>query len=339
MSVMNERRKYFKKEAKFFLRYNYIKQVFMTGFVILLTFGLNAIKFNIISLFGIEYSFYAVPLGIFFDFLAFFITLPMYAGIIYINVKLFEGENLPVSSIFYYFTSAQNLFECYKFIIALCSRLAVFAVPFLIIGALFPNIELIIDYMLGDYIYAVTLDIVMLCVSLVYVLAFIVCLVIFMRYFSAFFIFVKNPCLSVRDIMYKSAKMMKKRKIEALKLIVSFAIWIFISHYFAGFLYIFFTLPYMILCYASFMSYVLTEKGGEEFLSTAGDYINEISNENKIEKEVSLVTSIANTEEATVKIDGIIDEDEYDEADEEYEEKKKFFGFLNKFKRFRKFKQ
>ena len=336
MSVIGERRKYFKKEAKFFLKYNYVRQIFMTGFVILLTFGINAIKLNLVRLFGLEYSFYAVPLGIFFDLLAFFITLPMYAGIIYVNVKLLEGETLPVSGIFYYFTSGQNLLECYKFIVAICARLAVFAVPFLIIGALFPHIEQIIDYMIGDYIYAVTLDIAMLGVSSGYILIFIICLVLFMKYFAAVFIFVKNPCLSVRDIMDKSAKLMKKRKFEALQLIISFAFWIFVSHYFAGFLYIFFTLPYMTLCYASFMTYLLAEKGGEEFLSAAGDYIDEIMNENKIEKAEKKIEQADSSEEQTVQIDGIIDEDEYYE---EYQENKKFFGFLDRFKRFRRFKQ
>ena len=339
MSVINERRKYFKKEAKFFLRYNYIKQIFMTGLVILLTFGLNAIKANIIRILGLEYSFYAVPLGMFFDLAAFFITLPMYAGIIYVNVKLFEGENLPVSGVFYYFASANSLLECYKFVIALFARLAVFALPFLIIGVIFPQIEPVIDYMLGDYMHAVTLDIAMLCVSLAYMLAFIICLVIFMRYFATIFIFVKNPCLSVRDIMGKSIKMMKKRKTEALKLILSFAFWIIISHFFAGFLYIFFTLPYMTLCYASFMSYLLAEKGGEEFLIAAGDYIDEFAKKNKCKKipkaeemaksDAALDTSHADINkilaENTVQIDGIID---YYEIDEELEENKSFFGFL-----------
>ena len=340
MSVINERRKYFKKEAKFFLRYNYIKQIFMTGFVILLTFGLNAVKANIIRLLGLEYSFYAAPLGMLFDLTAFFITLPMYAGIIYVNVKLFEGENLPVSGMFYFFASADNLLECYKLVIALFARLAVFALPFFITGAALPQINLIIDYMLGDYMHTVTLDIAALCVSLVYILALAACLVIFMKYFAVFFIFIKNPCLSVRDIMIKSAKMMKKRKIEALRLILSFAFWLFISHYFAGFLYIFFTMPYMTLCYASFMSYLLTEKGGDGFLHAAGDYIDEAAKKNKRGEPVPQNIDEQDTPdinkilaEDTVQIDGIID---YYEIDGELEENKKIFGFLNKLRKFRK---
>ena len=353
MSVINERRKYFKKEAKFFLRYNYIKQIFMTGLVILLAFGLNAIKINIIKILGLEYSFYAVPLGMFFDLTAFFVTLPIYFGIIYVNVKLFEGENLPVSGVFYYFTSANNLLDCYKFVIAVFMRLAVFALPFLITGAVFNQAEPVIDYMLGDYMYAVTLDIAVLCVSLTYILVFIICLVIFMRYFAAVFIFVKNPCLSVRDIMAKSAKMMKKRKIEALRLILSFAFWLFISHYFAGFLYIFFTLPYMTLCYASFMTYLLAEKGGDEFLSAAGDYIDKIAKKKKRgkskekiikgkvtgEKE-KIIEEFEDEQRAdinkilaedTVQIDGIIDYYEIDGGSE-----KSFFGFLDRFRRLKR---
>jgi uncharacterized membrane protein len=319
----------------------------MTGFVILLTFGLNAIKGSIIKLLGLELSFYAVPLGMFFDLTAFFITLPMYVGIIYINVKLFEGENLPVSGMFYYFSSANSLLECYKFIIALCARLAAFSLPFLIIGALFPQINLIIDYMLGDYMHTVTLDFAMLCASLVYIAAFIICLIIFMRYFAALYIFVKNPCLSVRDVMSKSAKMMKKKKIEALRLIVSFAFWILISHFFAGFLYIFFTLPYLTLSYASFMSYLLTEKGGEDFLSPASDYIDAAKKDKKAKKTARSVAGDSVPPdmpqadpnkilaEKTVQIDGIIGYYETD-GEEEPEESRSLRGFLNRFKIFEK---
>ena len=274
MSVMKERRKYFKKEAIFFLRYNYIKQIFMTGLVILLTFGLNAVKLNIIKLFGLEHSFYAVPLGMFFDILIFFITLPMYAGIIYVNVKLFEGENLPVSSMFYYFTSSQNLLDCYRFIIALFTRLAIFVIPFIVISAFFPHMDYFAADLLDIYINSVTLDIVMVSLAIAYIAAIIVCVIVYMRYFASLFVFVKTPWLSVGDIMRKSARMMSKRKIEGLMLLLSFTLWILISHYFAGFLYIFFTFPYMALCYASFMSYTLTQKGGDEFLSAASDYID-----------------------------------------------------------------
>jgi hypothetical protein len=224
----------------------------------------------------------------------------------------------------------------------------VFALPFLITGAAFRHIEPVIDYMLGDYMRGAAPDIAVLCVSLAYILALIICLVIFMRYFAAVYIFVKNPCLSVRDIMGKSAKMMKKRKIEALKLILSFAFWIFISHFFAGFLYIFFTLPYMALCYASFMSYLLSEKGGEKFLSAAGDYIDELANKNKKSKrgEIPEPEKVYADEgeaqdtpradinkilaEDTVQIDGIID---YYDIDGEREENRKILKFLNIFKR------
>ena len=332
MSVINERIRYFKKEARFFLRYNYIKQVFMTGLVILLAFGLNAVKINLIKILGLEYSFYAVPLGIFFDLTAFFITLPVYLGIIYVNVKLFEGENLPVSGVFYYFARADNILDCYKFLTAVFARLAVFALPFMLTGAVLNQAEPVIDYMLGGYMQKVALDIAVLCVSLAYILVFALCIVIFMRYFASVFIFVKNPWLPARDIMGKSAKMMKKRKIEALRLIISFAFWIFVSHYFAGFLYIFFTLPYMSLCYASFMTYLLAEKGGDEFLSAAGDYIDEIAKKKaKVKLKEKIKSSEKITEEFedgqtpqadinkilaedTVQIDGIIN---YYEIDEE----------------------
>ena len=282
MSVSGERRKYFKSEARSLLKYNYFKQIFMTGIVVLLTFGLNAIKINIIKLLELEYSFFSMPVNMFFDLLVIFLTLPLYTGIIYVNLKLFEGENISIGGMFYYFSSAANLIECYKFITAIAARIIAFVAPFLILGALFPQIKDLFEFFIPAR--AEETDIAMLCACVVYITAFFVCIIIFMKYFAALFIFVKNPCLSVKDIIQKSAKMMKKRRFETLKLVLSFTFWILISHYLAGFLYVFFTLPYIMLVYASFLSFVLSEKGGEEFLNAAYDYIKPECGEIKIIK-------------------------------------------------------
>jgi len=314
MSISGERRKYFKTEAKSLLRYNYPKQIFMTGIIILLTFGLNAIKTNIIKLFGLEYSFYSMPVNMFFDLTSLFITLPLYIGIIYVNIKLFEGENVSVGGMFYYFSSSANMLDCYKFITALAARFTVFVLPFLLIGALFPAIKELLGIIFpsgagsvqigpenmpgiaGDLLEQsagrIEIDIAMICAGAIYITAFFICAVAFMKYFAAVFIFVKNPCLNAKDIIRKSVKIMKKRKFEAMKLLLSFSLWIVISHYLAGFLYIFFTLPYIMLSYASFSSFLLSEKGGDEFLTAAYDYINEHSYRIQPVEAVAPVNSI-----------------------------------------------
>ena len=276
MSVSGERRKYLKGEAKSLLRYNYPKQVFMTGLITLLTFGISAVKLNIIKLLGLEYSFYSMPVNMLFDMLSFFLTLPLYIGIVYVNIKLFDGENISVGGMFYYFSSKANLFDCYKFIAAITARFIAFALPLLFLGAVFAPIKELFEIIL-PVSAGIEVDTAMVCVCIVYLAAVFAGIIIFMRYFAAVFVFIKNPCLNVKEIIQKSAKMMKKRKIESLKLLLSFSLWIIISHYLAGFLYIFFTLPYIMLSYASYMSYVLTEKGGEEFLTSASDYIDKIA--------------------------------------------------------------
>ena len=282
MSIVRERRKYFKSEAKFLLRYNYFKQIFMTGIIILLTFGLNAVKTNIIKLMGLEYSFFSMPVNMLFDLLAIFITLPLYIGIIYVNMKLFEGENISVGGMFCYFSSSANLIDCYKFIMALSARLIAFASPFLFTGAIFDKIAKFFEFILPvNSDSAIEIDIAMICACIIYLAAFFICAVLFMRYFAGVFIFVKNPCLNVKDIIKKSAKMMKKKKFEALKLILSFSVWILISHELAGILYIFFTMPYIMLTYTSFAAFILSENGGEEFLNPAGDCIDKITEKHK----------------------------------------------------------
>ncbi|MCL2097007.1 MAG: DUF975 family protein [Oscillospiraceae bacterium] len=274
MSIGSERRKYLKSEARALLRYNYPKQVFMTGVVILIGFGLNSVKINIIKLLGLEYSFFSEPVNMFFDIAAVFVTLPLYMGIIYVNTKLFEGKNIPVGGMFYYFSSPANILDCYKFITALSSRFIAFALPFLITGALMPPMREMFEIGLTLDLN-ISADLAMLLACLIYIAAFFICIIIFMRYFASVFVFVKNPCLNVRDIFKKSAKLMKKRKIESIRFILSFTFWILLSHYLAGFLYIFFTLPYIMLSYSSYSSFLLSEKGGEEFLNAAYDYIGE----------------------------------------------------------------
>jgi len=288
MSISGERRKYFKSEARFLFRYNYFKQIFMTGLITLLTFGINAIKLNIIRLLELEYSFYSMPVNMLFDLLAIFVTLPLYIGIIYVNIKLYEGENISIEGMFHYFSSGANLLDCYKFITAMAARFIVFVLPFMLFEILFPLIKQSIEFILpvnAAINFEIEIDIAMICVCVIYLVILFICVIFFMRYFAAVFIFVKNPCLNVKDIIRKSAKMMKKRKFESLKLILSFSFWILISHYLAGVLYIFFTLPYIMLSYASFMSFLLGEKGGDEFLTAAGDYIDKIvKTNNKINR-------------------------------------------------------
>ena len=274
MSGINikERRKYFKREARFLLRYNYLKQVFMTAVVVFISFGIRAVKSNIGAFFEYEYNFAFLPLEIVFDLLLLLITVPLYIGIIRVNTGLFEGENLPVSTMFQYFSSSANLIDCYRFIISVTIRLCAFAIPFFIFGTVIAGGRKLLEEVFPDDIAA---DILMLCIAVIYISALIICSVFMTRYFAAVFIFVKNPCLSVYDIIKKSARLMKRKKIESIKLIVSFSFWIALSHYFAGVLFVFFTLPYIMLSYTSFMSYLLIEKEKDgEFLSPASDYID-----------------------------------------------------------------
>jgi len=279
MSVCGERRKYLKSEARALFKYNYPKQIFMTGLITLLTFGISTVKINIIKLLGLEYSFYSMPVNMLFDLLSFFITLPLYIGIIYVNIKLFEGENIPVGGMFHYFSSKSNLFDCYKFITAVTVRFTAIILPLLFLGVMFPPFKELFGVIFPVTNNTINIDTAMICLCIVYLTAVFTGIIIFMRYFAAVFVFVKNPCLNTKDIIQKSAKMMKKRKFESLKLILSFSVWILISHYFAGFLYIFFTMPYIMLSYSSFMAYLLSEKGGEDFLTSASDYIDKISAE------------------------------------------------------------
>ena len=274
MSDVNikERRKYFKREARFLLRYNYIKQVFMTALIAFISFGIRAVKFNIGEFLEFEYNLESLPLEMVFDLILLLITVPLYIGIIYVNAGLFEGDNMPVSGMFQYFTSPANLIDCYRFILSMGARLIAFILPFFVFGAIIASgRELLGEIFPGN----ITADIVMLCISAFYILVFAICAVFMTRYFAAVFIFVKNPCLSVYDVIKKSSQLMKRKKIESLKLIFSFAFWIVLSHYLAGILFIFFTLPYIMLSYTSYMSYLLIEKEKDgEFLSPANDYIN-----------------------------------------------------------------
>ena len=271
---IKERRKYFKREARFLLRCNYIKQIFMTAIIIFISFGIRAIKLNIGEFLEAEYNLASMPLDMIFDLMSLLITMPLYIGIIYVNEGLFAGKNLPVSGMFKYFTSSSNLIDCYRFVLSVGVRLCAFALPFLVFGTLIASgRELLSEIFPGN----ITADIIMLGISAFYIIAFIIFAIFMTRYFAAAFIFVKNPCLSIYDVIKKSSQLMKRKKMESVKLILSFSLWIVLSHYLAGILFIFFTLPYIMLSYTSYVSYLLIEKEKDgEFLSPANDYIENI---------------------------------------------------------------
>lgn len=327
MSDINirERRKYFKREARVLLKYNYIKQVFMSAVIVLISFGIKAVKLNVGIFFELEYNLAYLPLEIVFDFILLLVTIPLFIGIIYVNTKLFEGINLPVSGMFQYFASPSNLVDCYRFILSMTLRLCVSALPFFIFGTMIASGRKLVEEILPS---SITADIVMIAISAFYIIAFIVCAIIMTRYFATIFIFVKNPCLNVYDIIKKSSQLMKRKKAESIKLILSFTFWIILSHYLAGVLFVFFTIPYIMLSYTSYMSYLLIEKEKDgDFLSPANDYIDDVRDnlhvavpkaKSKVSHDNDL-SEIFELDEDTKTPFDIIDIDENYLTDEQYE--------------------
>lgn len=271
MQPIKSKRVYYKSEARFYLKYNYIRQVFMTALIMFATAGLNSLKDSVVAL--VDYDrFYTLPLRIFFDLLIFLLVIPLWVGVVYVSGKLAEGERPSAGVMLEFFSSPSEMLNCLRFICSFIMRIAAFFVPFLIFGAMLSRMRAYLDIMIGSNL---TADIAMAIVCVVFFLAFFLGLIFMMRYFAVLYIFVKNPYLSTAEIVKKSVRMMRGRRIEAICYILSFALWVIVSSLLAGIPYIFFTLPYMILSYITFFSCSVAEDDKEEFFKSIGDMIDE----------------------------------------------------------------
>lgn len=271
MQPLKGKRVYYKSEARFYLKYNYIRQVFMTALIMFATAGLNSLKDSVVALVNYD-RFYTLPLRIFFDLLIFLFVIPLWVGVVYVSGKLSEGERPNAGAMLEFFSSPSEMLNCLRFICSFAMRIAAFFVPFLIFGSMLSKMRAYLDVMIGNNL---TADIAMAVVCVIFFLAFFVGLIFMMRYFAALYIFVKNPYLSTAEIVKKSVRMMKGRRIEAICYVLSFAAWMVVSSLLAGIPFIFFTAPYMILAYITFFSCSVTNDDKEEFFKSISDMIDE----------------------------------------------------------------
>jgi len=162
---MKERRGYFKSEAKFMLRYNYLRQIFMAATVVLITAGLNSVRDYFIDIINLDEMKFILPARIFFDILIFMLVIPVFLGIVHVSRQLYKGERIPVGGMFEFFKSPLNFMNSLKFMFAIGIRWITFLMPFLLFGALISYVQAPLYLTYPD---AVNLDIIMLCISLVY---------------------------------------------------------------------------------------------------------------------------------------------------------------------------
>jgi len=269
MSFYKERRKHFKREARIILRCNYARMTGAAAIMLLLFAGVNAVKINLIRAAGLEFSFFAMPAQLLFDLAALLFAMPMIFGILKMAVSVYSGAEFTVGTMFDYFKSADGLMHCYRATAAIFVRTAAFLLPFLAVGSVMKYVREELELLFPGNLNA---DLIMLAVTVIYLICAFAAVVTAMRYAAFLYLCVKNPEREVCDMLKKSAALMRGNKAESAAFFLSFAPLAVVSIFTAGLLFIFFTIPYILFAYVSFMSYLYAEKNGDELASPV-DYI------------------------------------------------------------------
>ncbi len=271
-SDARRRRRYFKSEARHTLykRNNWLIMMFGCFLVMMLTVGLKSMTGELFSI--IDPNFLSVIVGtempsavylsgLIFDLLIVLLVFPVLMGLSNFASDVYEsnGASSGVGEVFESFSSTRQLARSYRIIFSYMWRILLFAA----IGAIgYYAIDLVYRMMYdkGDFTYAL---LAMISSYLFITAVTAICILVCMRGFLTSYIANKNPEMEVHRAAKASAYAMKGNKTEAFTLACSFIGWIALSVLTMGILLFMFTLPYMMLTFASFSEYVYSSKSGD----------------------------------------------------------------------------
>ncbi len=268
-SDARRRRKYFKSEARHTLykRNNWLIMMFGCFLVMMLTVGLKSMTGDMFSILapdflseltGMEMPSAGYVSDLIFDLLIVLLVFPILIGLSNFASDVYEssGASSGVGEVFESFSSTKQLARSYRIIFSYMWRIILFAV----IGAA--------GYYATDFLYRImyargdfTAALLVMISSYLFITAVVaICVFVCMRGFLTSYIANKNPEMEIHRAAKASAYAMKGYKTEAFTLVCSFIGWLFLSVMTMGILLFMFTLPYMMLTFASFSEYVYGSK-------------------------------------------------------------------------------
>ncbi len=249
------RRRVFKKSARQLLYSDWITQILafiLVGAVYagLLQFG-NVLGALFMYLTGND-NVYRIVLASYITF-ALILTVPLFYGLVIFEVKAIQGERPRISDIFDVFSDFGNVMFSYTVFLHVFLRAVVFLVP---AAALW----IFTDFYYYEGIFGfgfsfMGLDCIYFILKLCVLVLFYLVITVVADKMTGVYISVIREDVDVRDCFFVANVCMKHDKGEMLSVILSFAPLFALSMMTAGFLFVMYTLPYMLITLLVFAKY------------------------------------------------------------------------------------
>lgn len=248
------KRRFFKRAARKMLFSDWITEIF--AFVVIGAFFVGVTHFGTsvaITLNELTKNLlFAGAVVNFFDLLALALVIPMIYGLFYFEINAVSNEKGVLSDLFYAFSDKTLLGRCYGLFLRIFIRGILCYLPAI---ALFWLRMFYFESNLFGILSIGNVDVISFVLNTVFVLLLYLGFVLLSGTFVGIFVTVKREDLSVDECFFVAGKCIRKNRFELAKLSLSFLPLFVISLFSIGFLFVIYTLPYMLITFVLYSKY------------------------------------------------------------------------------------
>lgn len=249
------RRRFFKRAARRMLFSDWVCQIF--AFIVVGAFfvGVNhfgtsvGIVMNELTQNELLASFVIY----FFTFLSLALVIPMLYGVISFEINAISNEKSVLSDIFCAFSSSESIVRSYSLFFNVFFRCILGFLPAVAVYSfkLFVYEEgMLLTFFIGN------VDAVSFVINTLFVIALYLGIVMSSGLFVGIYITVMRGDLPVEDCLFAAKKCLRGNRFEFAKTVISFLPIFVVSLFSMGFLFVMYTIPYMIITFVMFAKYL-----------------------------------------------------------------------------------
>lgn len=249
------RRRFFKREARKKLYSDWINQILVFVIVGAFFVGINYFGTSVAIIVS-ELSdklIVADCVSLAFAVVSMAFTVPMLYGIVKFEINTVSEEKAVLSDVFNVFSDSQTVLRSYNLFFNVLFRGVVSFLPAIAL-CFFKHLAYDYGFVRTYSYYGV--DVVSFLLNTVFVLFIYLGIVFSANLFTGIYISVKDENKHIEDCFYEAKKCMRGSKLEVALLALSFLPLFVVSLFSIGFLFVLYTVPYMLITFIMFSKYL-----------------------------------------------------------------------------------
>lgn len=255
-----KRRRFFKQKARRLLYRDWLSQVFAFLIAGAVYFGLMQFGYAAASAFMTlaENDYLGVLWFSLFLVMSMAVMIPVVYGIFNFEINALKNERSCLSDMFFAFESSQMLMRSYKTALYAAWKSIVYFLPSLALGIF--NDAYYTQGIFGAGVSVFGFDVIYLVLEAAYILLLMVGFILSSRVLVGIYVTVERPDEGVSNCFFTANMCCASSKREMAKLVFSFVPLFVLSLFSLGFLFVLYTIPYMLLCITLFSKYLYTKE-------------------------------------------------------------------------------